>query len=484
VTVTRSPFRVRWVVLGLLLIEIGWVLAVPPFRGVDEWDHAYRASAVAHGQWIAPPTEATRGTGAIVHVEPDIVAAAQPECQRLPYTGDPECVGTQVGEHVEIASGAGRYHPLFYAIVGTPTLLFEGVDALYAMRAVATLLCLAMLAMGFHALRSWDEPLVAVAMLCALTPMVLYSSSIVAPNGLEMVSGMALWAALGAMARPERPPESLHIVTAVVATALLVSLRSLGPLWALLVVATALLAWPRLAGRLWALLRTRQGVVGALVLTAAAAGSLAWIKVQDALVIGRQEVVVEIPATEAVLISALRIPQWIFQWMGAFPYRAQAAPAVVYAALLPLLVYLLFVAIRHTGGRYRTAVLTVLIGSLVIPLGITIATLEQYGTSWQGRYALPYLLGLGVLFGTPLADRLGSKGRRIFPTVVFPLLAVGHTASVAGVLLRERRDSPQSGTAAWSLAPPAAFLIVCVVLGVAVALLPLASALTRNRGTR
>ena len=84
----RRPFRVRWVVLGLLLIELGWVLAVPPFRGVDEWDHAYRASAVAHGQWMAPPTEATRGTGAFVDAEPDIVEAAQAECQRLEYTGE------------------------------------------------------------------------------------------------------------------------------------------------------------------------------------------------------------------------------------------------------------------------------------------------------------------------------------------------------------------------------------------------------------
>ena len=129
-------------VLGLLLIELGWVLAVPPFRGVDEWDHAYRASAVAHGQWVAPPTEATRGTGAIVQAEPDIVAAAQPECQRLDYTGDAECVGTRVDDHVEIASGAGRYHPLFYAVVGSPTLLLDGVAALYAMRMVALFLCL------------------------------------------------------------------------------------------------------------------------------------------------------------------------------------------------------------------------------------------------------------------------------------------------------------------------------------------------------
>ena len=38
-----------------------------------------------------------------------------------------------------------------------------------------------------------------------MTPVVLYSMSLVAPNGLEMVSGLALWAALGAIANSPGP---------------------------------------------------------------------------------------------------------------------------------------------------------------------------------------------------------------------------------------------------------------------------------------
>ena len=186
-------------------MELGWLVALPPFRGVDEHDHAFRASAVAHGQWVAPPSEATRGTGAFVLVEPDIVAAAAPECQRRPYTVEADCWGTGTGDRVEIASGAGRYHPLFYAVVGAPTLILDGVASLYAMRGLALLLCLTMAAVALRTLRSWADPMVAVAVLCGMTPVVLYSMSLVAPNGLEMVSGLALWAALGAIANSPGP---------------------------------------------------------------------------------------------------------------------------------------------------------------------------------------------------------------------------------------------------------------------------------------
>jgi hypothetical protein len=474
VTVTRSPFRVRWVVLGLLLIEIGWVLAVPPFRGVDEWDHAYRASAVAHGQWVPPPAEATRGTGAIVHAEPDIVSAARAECERLEYTGDAECVGTRVADHVEIASGAGRYHPLFYAVVGAPTLVLDGTAALYAMRLVALLLCLAMLAAAFGAVRAWDEPMRAVTVVCGLTPMVLYSTSIVAPNGLEMASGLALWAALGALARPEGRVETRHVVTAVVAAALLLTLRSLGPLWALLVIGTALIAWPTLSGRIWGLLRSVQGVLFTLILAAVAAGSMTWIALQDSLVIGRVPAGDPLPLGEKLEVAALRIPQWILQGIGAFPYRAQPAPTVTYVVFLVLICGAVGVTVRRGDRRTRIATTLVLGLSLLVPLSITVATLDDYGTSWQGRYVLPYLLGLSVLVGVPLARRLQGRARLAALVAVVPMLAVAHAAAVAGVLARERKDSPQSGTDAWSLMPPTALLVFVVVAGVAVALVPLA----------
>src|SRR4051794_39105891 len=109
----------------MLVVQIAWILAVPAFRGSDEFDHTYRAAAVARGQWIATPSNATRGTGAFVTVPRDIVEAASAECHRLPYTKPVDCVPRGKGRMVQIASGAGRYNPVFYFLVGAPALPFS-----------------------------------------------------------------------------------------------------------------------------------------------------------------------------------------------------------------------------------------------------------------------------------------------------------------------------------------------------------------------
>ena len=479
----RPPFRTRWVVLGLLLIELGWIIALPPFRGVDEHDHAFRASAVAHGQWVAPPSEATRGTGAFVLVEPDIVAAAAPECQRRPYTAEADCVGTAAGDRVEIASGAGRYHPLFYAVVGAPTLALDGVASLYAMRGLALLLCLTMAAVALRALRSWADPMVAVAVLCGLTPVVLYSMSLVAPNGLEMMSGLALWAALGAIANSQGPVSRGHVLSAVIAASLLLTLRSLGPLWALLIAATALYVWPALVPRLWSLRRTVAGGMATVTLTLVAAASLVWILGQHSMVVGRAAALPDITPSDRLSVSAGRVPQWLLQMVAAFPSRSDAAPPVVYAAFLALLGFLIGFAIWRGATRIRIALVIVIGASLVVPFLITIATLDNFGTAWQGRYGFPYLIGAAVLFGIPLGI-LGGRGRRKLVAAAFPLVVIGHTVSVVAVLQRELRESPLSGTSAWNLAPPVVVLVALVAVGASLVFLPLArSAVARGQAT-
>ena len=35
---------------GALLLQAAWIWTLPPFRGTDEFDHAYRAAAVAGGE--------------------------------------------------------------------------------------------------------------------------------------------------------------------------------------------------------------------------------------------------------------------------------------------------------------------------------------------------------------------------------------------------------------------------------------------------
>jgi hypothetical protein len=110
-------------VLGALLTQAAWLLSVPAFRGVDEFDHVYRAAAVARGEWVATGAVPRDGRGGLVTVPRDIVAAAGPECSARPYTRPDNCrpadrpaggtLGLPTGDTVLVASAASRYHPAY-----------------------------------------------------------------------------------------------------------------------------------------------------------------------------------------------------------------------------------------------------------------------------------------------------------------------------------------------------------------------------------
>eukprot|EP01032_Pedospumella_encystans_P037442 gene37442-42408_t len=116
-------------------LNTAWVLALPPFRGSDEFDHAFRAAGVASGQWRLE-SMAESGRGMVVRVPQGLVEAASAQCESLPYTGKDNC--QPIEEHadgdVDIATAAGAYNPVYYWIVGTAGSWVDDASSLYAMR--------------------------------------------------------------------------------------------------------------------------------------------------------------------------------------------------------------------------------------------------------------------------------------------------------------------------------------------------------------
>ncbi|MGZ4531473.1 MAG: hypothetical protein ACXV5Q_05520 [Frankiaceae bacterium] len=151
---TRSPrFLVpALLVVGLLLTQAAWMLALPAFRGVDEIDHAYRAASLARGEVAPSGIAAKHGRGELVMVPQDLTRAAGPECRALKYDGPDNCRPSRPGPHgtVWAATSASRYSPAFYWVIGKAAEPFRGTTALVVMRAVAGLLCAA-----FFGLAGW-----------------------------------------------------------------------------------------------------------------------------------------------------------------------------------------------------------------------------------------------------------------------------------------------------------------------------------------
>ena len=152
------------VLLATLLAQAAWILAVPPFRGMDEFDHAFRAAGVASGQWRLHD-QAEGGRGLLVDVPDDLVAASQGQCEGLAYivpeTCDGDGPGTEPGT-VRATTSAANYEPVYYWVVGTAGEPFSGAHSLYAMRAMAALLCAIVLALAAWCLTTWVRGVVGV----------------------------------------------------------------------------------------------------------------------------------------------------------------------------------------------------------------------------------------------------------------------------------------------------------------------------------
>lgn len=461
------PARRLWLAgLGLLVVQLSWMLVVPAFAGIDEFDHVYRASGVANGQWTVEPTNATRGTGAWIFAESDIVAAAESECRFLPYTTDADCVGTPQDQGTtKIGSGAGRYNPIYYALVGYPALPFEGRATVYAMRAVSAGLCTGLFVAGLFALRRIARtPWAWVGACAAVTPVVGYSSTIVAPNGPEIMAGFAFWCGcLALLHTPHLPriPSSLLMIVAL-SGAILVTFRSLGPLWCLLIAAGAVVATPEGFSRLSQLCRHGRFWIAAGAVAFVTLGSAWWILSMKSLLIGRVETD-PVSLHEKLSIVGTQLVLWPLQGIAAFPYRNEMASPVVYAGYLVIALVLFGFAVHFGSGRTTWALVSIMSVSALIPAVITFQTMETHGTAWQGRYSLPFAVGLFVVAGVGV----GSAARpRALPRVL-PLVAMTAVAwSVYGVLNSRIVDSPsfKDGTV-W--APAAAFVIALALTGTA-----------------
>lgn len=448
--------------LGNLLIQAAWALVVPPFRGLDEHDHAFKAAAVAHGDWGWRHEASPLGWGEMLTAPRDLVVAAGPECSDLPYTTTDNCLPGEErgGDLVLVASSASRYNPVFYAVVGLPTLALDGVAALYAMRAAAAILCAALIAGAAVVIRRWSTTgWPATAMLLAMTPVFTYSTSVVAPNGVELAGALLLWAALAGYGRgrDEAFAPKLMLTVATLAAIPLTGVRALGPLWLALIVITACVIRPSLI-RL--LLATRSGWISTTVVVVTAVASAGWTLIAGT---NSPEATTGEFGRPSFSDMAGSATLWLLQSIAAFPARDELAPLSLYAIALVAWWLLGALAFRVASRRLRIVSFAALLVTLAVPVAITLATFDTLGSVWQGRYGYPFAIGIILLGGLAL-DR-AVTGPRLVPVVVAgAVMATIQVIGQLGVLSKELANSPQAGTSAWP-APSIWFVVLLTTAG-------------------
>jgi hypothetical protein len=461
--------------IACLLLQTAWILATPPFRGIDEFDHAYRADSVAHGYWSAGTQVPDDGGGRLIPVRSSIVEAASSVCAWYAYTGPDNCSAVKELDHglVSVASSAATYQPVFYWIIGTPALLAEGPWALLIMRATAALLCAFFLAAAVYLLSIGGAmPWLRLGLLTGLTPVLIYSTSLAAPNGLEMLSGVVVWSGLLVLGsgQLDRSHELVVLGWLTVAATLLGTLRQLGPVWLALIFAMCLLVngvTPYLD-----LIRRRRiwTSVSAAVISCAVLAGVAWVLSAKSLVLSND------PPDQIDRFGTTvgQFPLWLFQSIAAFPTRNERAPSIVYAIYLLLGLAMALGALRHGRPRQRIAVCAFLVLFFAIPGGITYATVAREGLGWQGRYGLAFTVGFFLLCAAPLARLRSHRLAGVGLIALWLGLTAAHAISVASVYRIELTNDSVVGTSMCPLVGfvPLLLLVVASTMMAAVAALP------------
>ena len=440
------------IVLGLAILQALWIVTVPPFRASDEFDHAYRAAAVARGEWRAT-NPAVDGRGTLVRAPADLVAAAHDQCEALKYTGHDNCnaiAGSESDATVLVASGAASYNPVYYWVVGTAARPFHGSAALYAMRIASALLCLLFLGMAAWTLLVGSGSVGSgpgwrgVGLVLSMTPVFVFSTVVAAPNGLEMAAAAALWCSLLAAPTVADPRTARRLVLLAALAGVVVStLRMLGPLFVLLTVLLVTLFHGRTSldfvRRMW-----RPLALAAVAVTVSVGLAAAWI-LNAGLTRDSQDKFLDPTWTPSMLVL------WPLQTIAAFPYRNDAGPAIAYAIVGCLGCVAFFLALRHARDVQRWALVLALVVALMLPIVLTAVTRHGQGVIWQGRYGLPVAIGFVLMAGVVLEQT--QHRPRWFMMVTGFLLAVATAACLLKIVNDELGLAASAGDGAWWPAP-------------------------------
>ncbi|SNR73851.1 DUF2142 domain-containing protein [Blastococcus mobilis] len=404
--------RAAWWAAFAVLSMLGglWAVADPVFSVPDEPAHVVYAAAIVRGEFFAP-TEGIDTTVTVPRTYADAHTAGA--CFIFDGAVPAGCAEPFVAQDgtAEVVTTAGRYPPAYYLYAGSATLLADGATAIYLMRFLTVLLCAALLASAFSSARETRSPWPVTGIVLACTPMVLFFTGAVNPQGPELAAGIGLWSAGLALlttsadrsdsGRSRVPPRL--VARCVAAAAVLSVIRPLSIVWLGLIVLVVLLA--RATGpSVRELLRSRSLIAGGIGIGVLVAVSAVWIVYRDAL---RQWArPTDLEFERAALFSVSKLDLELHEMVGVFGWLDNWAPGAVYILWFAAVGTLVALALAVGTRRERLALASIVLISLVVPVLSELSSYRESAFAWQGRYILAFSAGLVVLSGYVLVGTM------------------------------------------------------------------------------
>ena len=434
----RRTFLVAFA--AFFLMSAAWAAALPVNGTYDEKHHLVRAYAVAEGE-LFPAGRATEATGFGVEGF-DVPRSLLPDNVDCTWYHARQPASCQVPVNdrtpVLVSSNVARYSPVYYLPTGLPLLVWPDRTGVLVARLVSALMSALLLAGAAVAVVRLRSRFMLAGLALVATPMAVNLAGSVNPNGLEISAGVLLFATLLALVRADgldtRVTRRL-LLLAGLATALLLTVRQLGPLLlAVDVLAVLLLARP---GRVRALWRRRDARV---ILGVPAVAGLAFFGYWTV-----ASAVADIsPAPDRALhlgtgellrrVATVRVPFYLHQVVGQFGYGETTISRYAiwgWYALFAVLVVPAFLA----GGRR----LRIVMGGLAVFCLALLVTLELYfaplvGWTQHGRYAMPSAVCIVLVAGL-LAPAWLTR-RSWIPLALAAATVVVHGYALARVMTR------------------------------------------------
>ena len=402
---TGAP-GVRRAIVGVVLVGVmvmSWLLAAPPSGGPDEPAHMIRSAALIRGQLDGEPSQTSASRR--VYEVPAWVGHADPGCfaffPYIPATCTPTTPRPEGSAPAE--TGSWKYQVWGHVLPGVGTLAPAAVGSWSARALDAAVPVLVIGLALFLALRRGR--LMFAGVLLSVTPLAWFLFAVVNPSGLVIAGGVGLWVGLALFAR--RPDALLGWMIAG-SWALLALPRRDGLLWAVLILSIMML----IDGRT---LRSYWGSIGAgprILIGLSTAVTLVWAATSD------------VTSATLLLVTPL-VPlavdggryAWNAVWMASSVRRI--AGAVLVLAVGGLATY---IVIDRRAGGYDADVMRIVIGRTGIHLNEAIGVLGWRDTPIPTSLAFAWLIGLGVLLAASVLDddrRLLAAAGLIVVTGIF-----------------------------------------------------------------
>lgn len=390
--------------LILAALSTLWALASPLMAVPDEPAHTLKAASVVRGELLG---ESGGGQGDVttVHVPGYVASLHKQDCHAADNLITADCAPAVNADDTQLTkaeTSAGNYNPMYYLLVGWPSLLISGEPAIYAMRIISGLIGAAFLTFSLGAaarLRRPEWPVAAA--IVSMTPMVLFLNGSINPNALEIVTTASFFLNLCVVLENTGVLRSVrtNIFLVGISGAVLANTRSLSLVWLALaaVVPLIIYGWKPVVS----IMRNSLGLAMTVLIGVGCAAGLLWVlQAESFKSLGGTPM--DLTPADAVHIMLDRSFDYVSGYIGYMGWLDTPLPTGVYIFWHFVMGALFVMGVSAPTLRNRLAVAVPAAAVISLPPILQAQVIQELGWIWQGRYLLAavvlLLLTCGVAF--------------------------------------------------------------------------------------